>query len=280
MDEDISIEFISYQNQEATNSTTTTTTNNNHHHKQPCHIHSNMLYDESISYINPHTSSNDAENSTTKEKQNFALLNEITTEVFSNSTMHGLSRIIKAKSWIIKFIWIVFLLTSTGCFINYSSMYVFFDYKVTTEIRTIYETPTIFPTVVICNKNIFTTDIGIKIIRMTIKQLNIPNVFNYQVFANLSLEDRYRASDNATFGAANKVFKYTDREKRRLGHSVEDFLIECKFDDVFCNLTEDFVWYFDNIYGNCFKYNTGRNSRGQLLDLKKAYIFLDLNYLI
>lgn len=51
---------------------------------------------------------------------------------------------------------------------------------------------------------------------------------------------------------------------------MEDFLIECKFDDVFCNLTEDFVWYFDSLYGNCFKYNTGRNSKGESVDLKKS----------
>ena len=89
----------------------------------------------------------------------------------------------------------------------------------------------------------FTTDFGIKTIKMTIKNLNFPNVFDYSVFTSLSLEDRYRASDNATFSAVNKVFKYFDKDKKRLGHSLEDFLIECKFDDVFCNVTEDFVWY-------------------------------------
>ena len=94
----------------------------------------------------------------------------------------------------------------------------------------------------------FTTDFGIKTIKMTIKSLNFPNVFDYNVFTNLSMEDRYRASDNATFGAVNKVFKYTDREKKKLGHDILDILVECKFDDVFC-LVEDFIWYFDSQYG-------------------------------
>jgi len=76
--------------------------------------------------------------------------------------------------------------------------------------------------------------------------------------------------DNATFGAANKVFLYSEVEKKRLGNSIQDFLIECKFDDVFCNITEDFVWYFDSLYGNCFKFNTGKNSKGEKIDLKKS----------
>ena len=258
MEEDINLEFV------------TTQTHQHHHPHNHANINANKTeldFEESNLYETTASISK-----TDQKQEKFALIKEITTEVFSNSTMHGLSRIIKAKSWIIKIIWITFLLTSIGSFVNYSieSLYDFLDYKVTTEIRTIYETPTIFPTVTICNKNMFTTDFGIKTIKMTIKNLNIPNVFNYYVFANLSVEDRYRASDNATFGAANKVFKYSDRDKRKLGHSIEDFLIECKFDDVFCNTTDDFIWYFDSIYGNCYKYNTGRNSRGKKIDLKKS----------
>jgi hypothetical protein len=92
-----------------------------------------------------------------QNEKKLALLKEITAEVFSNSTMHGLSRIITAKSWIIKFIWITFLISSIGWFVSYSiqSLYDFWAYKVTTEIRTIYETPTIFPTITICNSRLF-----------------------------------------------------------------------------------------------------------------------------
>ena len=216
--------------------------------------------------------SRDSMNKNNSCSKSFTLLKEITNDVFSTSTMHGLSRIIKTKNWIIKIIWLIFLLTSIGAFINYSieSLYDFLDYKVTTEIRTIYETPTIFPTVTICNKNMFTTDFGIEAIRLTMNDLNIPDILNYTVFANMSLQDRYIASDNVTFGAANRVFKYSARDKRKLGHSIEDFLIECKFDDVFCKISDDFIWYFDQLYGNCFKYNTGFDSLGKAIPLKKS----------
>jgi hypothetical protein len=38
---------------------------------------------------------------------------------------------------------------------------------------------------------------------------------------------------------------------------LSDFLIDCRFDDVACNLTRDFIWSFDKQLGNCYTYNTG-----------------------
>jgi hypothetical protein len=127
-----------------------------------------IFYDEiktNFNQTNNHNShvstNNNQEDEERVEKRNMfhkkvSLIKEITAEVFSNSTMHGLSRIIKTKSWIIKLIWGLFLITSICCFMSYSieSLYDFLDYKVTTEIRTIYETPTVFPTVVFCNSRL------------------------------------------------------------------------------------------------------------------------------
>ena len=128
-----------------------------------------LFYDEIMTNFNNHSNNHsnhiNANNNEEVEvrgenrntfKKKVSLIKEITAEVFSNSTMHGLSRIIKAKSWIIKLIWAVFLITSIFCFVSYSieSLYDFLDFKVTTEIRTIYETPTIFPTVTFCNSKL------------------------------------------------------------------------------------------------------------------------------
>ena len=66
------------------------------------------------------------------------------------------------------------------------------------------------------------------------------------------------------------VTNYSNEDKKRLGHLIDDFMIECKFDDVFCNITNDFIWYFDNVYGNCYKYNSGFNSNGQPIELIKS----------
>ena len=47
-------------------------------------------------------------------------------------------------------------------------------------------------------------------------------------------------------------------------------MIECKFDDVFCDVKNDFVWYFDNIFGNCYKFNSGVDKEGEPVELLKS----------
>ena len=93
------------------------------------------------------------------------------------------------------------------------------------------------------------------------------------MFTSLTQEDRYRHSDNTIVRAENAVTEYSIEDKKKLGHSIDDFLIECKFDDIFCNVSQDFIWYFDANFGNCYKYNSGYDSsasRRKKIELKKS----------
>ena len=193
-------------------------------------------------------------------------------EILSRSTMHGLPRVINSKMLVLKFSWLFFLITSVFLFgkFSYDSIFNYLEYEVTTKIRKIHESPTIFPTVTICNKNKMTTDFGIDTIKKTINFYKYPDLFNLTVLTNMTLEERYRDSDNAIFRAGNAVTDFSVEDKKKLGHLIDDFLIECKFDDVFCNVSKDFVWFFDNIYGNCYKYNSGFNSNGEPVELIKS----------
>jgi hypothetical protein len=47
-------------------------------------------------------------------------------------------------------------------------------------------------------------------------------------------------------------------------------MIECKFDDVFCEVSNDFIWYFDTIFGNCYKFNSGIGKEGERVELLKS----------
>ena len=116
------------------------------------------------------------------KQTNLSLFKEIVEDVLSNSTMHGLSKVIKAKNWSLRIMWLVCLFVGMGSFAKFSlnSVSDFWDYEVTTKIRRIYETPTIFPTVSICNKNKFTTDFGIDTIKHTIEYFKYPDLFNFR----------------------------------------------------------------------------------------------------
>lgn len=223
-------------------------------------------------------SSNSNQHSTSKkhrEKQQHSKRHKnhkIILEVLSDSTMHGLSNVINSSSVILKAMWFLFLITSLGCFTKFSvnSVANFLDHEVTTKIRRVYESPTIFPTVSICNKNKFTTDFGIETIKKIIRSFKSPDLFNQDVLANMSLESRYRESDNTLVRVENAVSEYSIEDKKKLGHSIDDFLIECKFDDIFCNISKDFNWYFDSNFGNCYKFNTDHDSFGNRVELKKS----------
>ena len=193
---------------------------------------------------------------------------KIIREVLSVSTMHGLSNVVNSSSVILKIMWLAFLITSIGFFTKFSlnSVGNFLAYEVTTKIRRVYESPTTFPTISICNKNKFTTDFGIETIKKIIESFKSPDLFDQDILTNMSLENRYRESDNTIVRVENVVTEYSIEDKKKLGHSIDDFLIECKFDDIFCNISEDFYWYFDANFGNCYKYNWAANE----VDLKKS----------
>jgi hypothetical protein len=65
--------------------------------------------------------------------------------------------------------------------------------------------------------------------------------------------------------------EYGDSNRKELGFSLDDMLTKCQFNKNLCDLN-DFEWYFDFHYGNCFKFNTGANSSGHSVPLKYSAI--------
>jgi hypothetical protein len=63
----------------------------------------------------------------------------------------------------------------------------------------------------------------------------------------------------------------TDEERNKLGHSMDDILYDCSFNNQECS-SEDFTWKFDRFYGNCFIFNSGYNQSGQKIDLKHSLL--------
>ena len=182
----------------------------------------------------------------------YAFVKTILVKVLSDSTMHGMSRVVRTEIILLKLIWLACLLTSASLLIYFSiqSIHDFLDFGVTTKIRKIYQIPTTFPAVSICNKNMFTTDYGIAIIEKTIDYLSFPYIFNLTILTGLPLDQRFKVASKIFRAAGNAVYYLSEDNKKNLGRSIDDFLIECKFDDVACNITQDFVWYFDKQYGN------------------------------
>jgi hypothetical protein len=50
--------------------------------------------------------------------------------------------------------------------------------------------------------------------------------------------------------------EYGDEQRRRLGYSLEEVLIECFYNNHVCD-HRNFVWSYSIDYGNCYQFNTG-----------------------
>jgi hypothetical protein len=161
-------------------------------------------------------------------------------EILYNSLAQAIINLILTPHAVLKIFLIACVLASTGLasYLVIEAIMNFLDYGVTTTSRIIFQNPTLFPKVTFCNVNWFTTE------------------YAY----NLTQEGH----------EDGKAYRLSNNEKKKLGHSLEDILIRCKFNNFACN-SSDFTWYFDENYGNCYTFNSGYDfNRKEKVELKKS----------
>jgi len=124
-------------------------------------------------------------------------------------------------------------LSGYASYLVIQSILSYFTYDVTTKSRTFYETPTLFPKVSFCNLNMFQTEYA--------------------------------------YNVKRDITHLSNEEKKMLGHNLSDALISCSFNGVSCN-SSDFIWSWDESFGNCYTFNSGFDSNGNKIDLKKSSI--------
>jgi len=158
-----------------------------------------------------------------------------------NSLAQSIIQLAYTQSTFLKIYLFIFVLGSSGMasFMVIKLIAFYLSYGVVKTSRTIFENPTLFPKVTFCNVNSFATEYAYNLTRFDINDGN-------------SLE--------------------TDREKRRLGHDLQDILIKCYFNNDYCNIATDFVWSYDQEYGNCFTFNSGFDSNRTRIELKTSKI--------
>ena len=144
----------------------------------------------------------------------------------------GLIKIVTNPHIVIKLFWIVCLMGSLAIssYLIIGNFMEYFHYEVTTTVRQLYESPSLFPEVIICNQNLITTKTGY----------------------TLSMDPSFPA-DPALLPTNTQAL---------LGHSLNDILLSCTFNGIECSAS-DFYWFLDRNLGNCYAFNSGNNSSGQ-----------------
>jgi hypothetical protein len=134
----------------------------------------------------PHAKTTHAHKNVTLNENTWARVKAIMTDTGLESTAHGIPNMISNKVWPFKLMWIVcFLASCGGCgFLLHKSVNDYLAREVVTTIRKIGETPTIFPTVTVCNTN-----------------LVVNQKMHHYVFENMLM-------DKQIFGAALDYYDY------------------------------------------------------------------------
>jgi len=159
------------------------------------------------------------------------------------------------------FIWTLVLIGSSGfTFWSISKIILeYFNYEVISKTTMVYENPTKFPTITICDNNPFTSIQAQMLFEAIIKKSNLspsdPNIFRFA---------KMRASSR----------ELNDAERKRLGFDLQNKLKSCSFAGQECN-ANDFLWYWSFDYGNCWQFNSGFKPHNQKVDLLNAQIGID-----
>jgi len=186
-------------------------------------------------------------------------------EDLTNEMARSIIKVFETPHLLMKIFVVVILVLVTGLssYLAIESVLSYFDYEVSTMFRTVYETPTLFPKVTICNINPFTTENSYKFLK-EINKVYFPDAdfFNQTQMSSLSYSAKRSLLWRIYLLATSKMNDafYTIDDKKKLGHSIEDIILACKFNNQVCS-AQDFEWKFDRLYGNCLVFNAGRSKR-------------------
>lgn len=178
-------------------------------------------------------------------------LYELIMDRVGDSKTHGISNIVKAKSNILRVIWIVcFLASAAYCVYEcVVALIVYFQYPVTPTSSPIYEAPSIFPSVDVCNVVPYDAVATASFIAnisaaYNISASNYANPKDYTTqFSTLIKANLAKLAIQGKFDQFNNGFNLPD--------------MSCFFEATACNISQ-FYFYQNFNYGNCFSFNMGQ----------------------
>ena len=187
-------------------------------------------------------------------------IKKILNDFSSRVTFQCFPKIFQTNNLLLQVIWtLVFLLFSmvtSGLVIK--SLLEYFEYQVITQIKIVHEIPTEFPTVTICDANPFTTKDAEFLIRNVTQNEYGSDIENY------SYTQFDRNTSNITELMRMHINGLNKTQKQALGLRKEQ-IWRCIYDKKRCNTKVDLTWSFNNRWGNCYQFNSGKNGK-----IKKA----------
>ena len=173
-------------------------------------------------------------------------------EVAANSTSHAIPNIARTNNRCLQLIWLVcFLIATAAClYLNVKAILNYLDFNTITNIRIDNEIPMRFPAVTICNLDAYETESGFEFAEEKKKKY-------------LKFHEEDKQTDFKYFSYDLEDMKYSviflaidpslnDSYRKSFSLSAEQKILNCRFNLNGCNISTNFRWFFNSIYGSCF----------------------------
>jgi hypothetical protein len=148
---------------------------------------------------------------------------------------------------------------------------VYLQYQTYISTSTVQEIPTTFPAVSICNLKFSNKIKSLNYLNNLLFPNGIP-VFNRAQFGNDNVQDYVQFLDYYQQAAISNLYNLKNKtEQRNLGSEMSDMLFSCTFNWATCT-ANDFSYFFDSFYGNCFTFNSGFKANGSTASYIKAAV--------
>jgi hypothetical protein len=189
------------------------------------------------------------------------------------SSAHGIPNLSKSTSIITKLIWLFCIIASWTYLLYYLALSIdqYLLYQTNSGIEIIGERPTLFPVVDICNLSPY-DKVSEDILKKfdTKKSQKIEKIIDFNSFdVNISY------LNEADFLIKSVLNDYEDKASRgqidlkKYGHDLKDLLVNCRFQKKDCSYN-DFSFYHNYFYGNCYRFNSGLNASNQAISLRRS----------
>ena len=149
---------------------------------------------------------------------------------------------------------LLLLINATACaWLIIDTFKHYFERSVTTTTRYLTELESVFPSLIICSFNPFSTDYAVSLLReISVQSYN--EVSLGSITGNYALYTKIQAFKNSSRG-----YYLTDEEKKALSN-IDSMLISCSFKGNPCS-SSDFELMFHPQYLVCYKYNGNGNNK-------------------
>ena len=163
-----------------------------------------------------------------------ALIKTLTKETIGNETSQALIRIFETQYLGLKLFWVICLL---GCgslcfYLVAQTVITYLSYPVYTTTTIVHEVPTPFPKVTICNSVLATTEYAYEMINKINEEVSPGiSIFDQRQMRILSWIDSTNIFRKvvALFRTRINSITFSEVERKKLVHSLEDVLLNCQF---------------------------------------------------